>query len=95
MNDKDKLLTEGLLTRVDIKYLKGNRKLINDNFTQIVKSMSFLGFFDDSNILKTQESSGKQRSCLDAFGDLMALRMRHTEHDRDLVVMRHNFVIEN
>ena len=25
----------------------------------------------------------------------MAARMEHTKHDRDLVVMRHNFVIEN
>jgi hypothetical protein len=57
--------------------------------------MSFLGFYDDQNILKTKETSGKQRSCLDAFGDLMAIRMKHTEFDRDLVVMRHNFVIEN
>lgn len=57
--------------------------------------MTFLGFYDDNNHLKTKDAKGQQRSCLDAFGDLMAVRMRHTEIDRDLVVMRHNFIIEN
>ncbi len=95
MSEADKQLTEGLLTRVDTKYLKGNRKLLEDNFTSIVKSMQFLGFFDDKNVLRTKDANGKARSCLDSFSDLMATRMRHTEHDRDLVVMRHNFIIEN
>lgn len=57
--------------------------------------MRFLGFFEDTNKLNTKDASGKLRPCLDAFGDVMAERMRHTEIDRDLVVMRHNFVIEN
>lgn len=88
-------MTENMISRVDTKHLKGNRKLINDNFVQLVKSMVFLGFFDDSNKLDVKDSKGNMRSCLDAFGDLMAVRMRHTENDRDLVVMRHNFVLEN
>lgn len=95
MPSKDIELTEGMISRIDIKHFKGNRKLINENFVQIVKSMQFLGFFDDSNKLATKDSKGNARSNLDAFGDLMAVRMRHTENDRDLVVMRHNFVIEN
>lgn len=95
MNQNDKLLTEGFLMRVDSKYLNGNKKSIEDNFVQILKSMRFLGFFDDLNKLKTTDAQGKARSCLDAFGDLMAVRMKHTENDRDLVVMRHNFTIEN
>lgn len=81
--------------RVDTKHLNGNTTRIADNFVQIVKSMQFLGFFDDLNKLKTIDANGKPRSCLDSFGDLMAVRMKHTEHDRDLVVMRHNFIIEN
>lgn len=57
--------------------------------------MQFLGFYDDKNVLRTKDANGKSRSCLDSFSDLMATRMKHTEHDRDLVVMRHNFIIEN
>ncbi len=93
MSDRDVALTEGLLSRVDVSYLK-DFSLIVDNYSQIVKSMKFLGFYDDQNKLKVSPNN-KQRSCLDAFGDLMAERMQHTEHDRDLVVMRHNFVLEN
>ena len=95
MNQTDKLLTEGFLARVDTKHFNGNKKNIEDAFSQIIKSMRFLGFYDDLNKLKTTDAQGKPRSCLDAFGDLMAAKMKHTEHDRDLVVMRHNFVIEN
>ncbi len=95
MSDADKNLTEGLLSRVDTQYLKGNRKLLEDNFISIVKSMQFLGFYDDKNVLRTKDANGKARSCLDSFSDLMATRMKHTEHDRDLVVMRHNFIIQN
>ena len=34
-------------------------------------------------------------SCLDSFGAIMADKMTHGEEDRDLVVMRHNFVLED
>lgn len=95
MRVSDAELLQGMFQRVDLAYLKGNRKLIEDCLTQIAKSMTFLGFYEDQNKLKTKDAQGKPRTCLDAFGDLMAQRMRHTEHDRDLVVMRHNFVIEN
>lgn len=95
MLQNDKLLTEGFLMRVDTKHFNGDKTAIFDTFVQIVKSMKFLGFYDDLNKLKTTDASDKPRSCLDAFGDLMAVRMKHTEHDRDLVVMRHNFIIEN
>ena len=39
MNQTDKLLTEGMLMRVDTKHFNGNKTGIADNFTQIVKSM--------------------------------------------------------
>lgn len=57
--------------------------------------MKFLGFYDDNNKLATKDAKGNPRTNLEAFSDLMAVRMRHTENDRDLVVMRHNFIIEN
>ena len=95
MPQKDIDLTYGVIKRVDFSYLNGNAKLIEDAMVQIVKSMRFLGFFDDANNLTTKSAEGKARSCLDSFGDVMATRMQHTHHDRDLVVMRHNFLIEN
>lgn len=51
--------------------------------------MRFLGFFDDSQKLSTKKSS------LDAFGAIMAVKLKHESHDRDLVVMRHNFTMED
>jgi len=69
--------------------------MVEDTFISIVKSMRFLGFFDDNLKLKTRDAKGNLRPCIDCFGDVMASRMEHTKHDRDLVVMRHQFVIEN
>lgn len=94
MPAKDIDLLTGLLSRVDTSYMK-QRKSVDDALVSIAKTLVFLGFYDDNNKLKTKDAKGAARSCLDAFGDLMAVRMRHTEIDRDLVVMRHNFVIEN
>jgi len=42
-----------------------------------------------------KHKDGKVSSCLDAFGEIMAVKMKHTETDRDLVVMRHNFTMED
>jgi len=95
MPARDQQVLEGVISRVDTAYLKGNKKLIKDCLTQLAKSMNFLGFYDDKCLLKTKDAKGKARSSLDAFGDLMAQRMAHRDNDRDLVAMRHNFVIEN
>ena len=57
--------------------------------------MIFLKFFDSNNTLVVADAKGKRRSCLDAFGDILGRALKHTEHDRDLVVMRHNFVLED
>lgn len=56
--------------------------------------MHFLGFFGDA-ALKVTDGKGQRRSSLDAFCDVMAEKMTHSEIDRDLVVMRHNFVLED
>lgn len=56
MNQTDKLLTEGFLSRVDTKHFNGNKKNIEEAFSQIVKSMQFLGFYDDLNKLKTNDA---------------------------------------
>jgi saccharopine dehydrogenase-like NADP-dependent oxidoreductase len=57
--------------------------------------MQFLGFFDEEQHIKTRDSNGKPISCLDSFGAVMASKMTHGEDDRDLVVMRHNFIMED
>jgi len=57
--------------------------------------MKFLGFFDDAQKLKIVRTDKKVSSCLDAFGEIMAEKMKHTSVDRDLVVMRHNFTMED
>jgi len=95
MPSNDKVLLEGILSRTDVAYLKGNKQLIEDSFISIAKSVRFLGFYDEKNIIKTKDDKGQQRSCLEAFSDVMAKRMEHTRNDRDLIVMRHNFIIEN
>lgn len=60
----------------------------------ILKTMNYLGFFDDNQKLVT-DANGKKRPCLDAFGDILAAKLKHESHDRDLVVMRHLFMIED
>lgn len=57
--------------------------------------MDFLGFFDEIVKLTTVDAKGKPRAALDVFGDVMANKLAHESHDRDLVVMRHNFVVED
>jgi len=85
----------GVLSRTDIAYLNGDKQLAEETVRSILKTMTFLGFFDDSNKLRPTDAQGKARSCLDTLGDVMSDRLKHESHDRDLVVMRHNFVVED
>ena len=95
MDRNDKLLTEGTLSRVDTGHLGGDATRVREAFKSIVKTMKFLGFYGDSVKLNTTDSKGNKRSCLDCFGDVMADRLKHGEHDRDLIVMQHKFIIED
>lgn len=53
-----------------------------------------MGFFEDSQRLSIKDKqSGKNRTCLDVLGDVMAIRLGMSDQDRDLVVMRHVFHI--
>ena len=85
---------EGLLSRADTRYLKGDEARTGNAFRSIVKTMQFLGFFSDAP-LKVDDDKGKRRSALDAFCGVMADKMTHSEIDRDLIVMRHNFILED
>jgi hypothetical protein len=95
MKAEDKDLIAQMLERVDIKYLHGNKAAVEQTYLGIIKSMHFLGFFDDAVTLQTVDSLGKQRLYIDVFGGVMADKMTHGESDRDLVVMRHNFILED
>lgn len=57
--------------------------------------MKFLGFFDNNQKVKTVDAKGNARSFLDTLGDVMAVKLKHESHDRDLVVMKHYFTIED
>ena len=61
----------------------------------IVKTLHFLKVFDDRTALKVVDDKGNRRSCLDAFGDILGVALKHTDQDRDLIVMRHRFTIED
>jgi hypothetical protein len=38
--------------------MKGNQQLIEDAFVSISKSMRFLGFYEEKNVLKTRDDKG-------------------------------------
>ncbi len=60
----------------------------------MINSVKFLGFFEDKQLQITTKD-GKIRTFLDVFGDVMAEKLSMTDEDRDLVIMRHNFIIED
>lgn len=95
MNARDKAYTEGVMARTDVIRFGDDAKQVHECYSKLLKAMHFLGFFEDDLMLTIKDPKGNFRPCLDCFGDVMAVRMEHTKHDRDLVVMRHNFVIEN
>ena len=94
LNKQDALFVDGFLSRVDTGYLGGDMKKIQAAFQSIVKTMKFLGFFDDSQKLTTENKKGKRPS-LDVLGDVMADKLKLDSHDRDLVVMQHRFILED
>jgi len=82
------------LSRADFSYISDDR-LLATAIKNIVKSMQFLGFFDDNQKVQVLDKAGNQRPCLDVLGDVMGVKLALTEHDRDLVIMRHVFQIED
>ena len=95
MSANDRLLVEGMLSRSDLTHFGGDSAQEEAAFRSIVKTMHFLKFFDGATKIKVADAKGKRRPCLDAFGDILGAALKHTNNDRDLVVMRHNFTIED
>ena len=87
MSDFDKDLIRKIQGKIDLSYLPGMQrpKVIQD----IVKTLKFLGFFEEGTIDMTN------KSYLDVLSGVMAKRLALKEHDRDLVIMRHIFRIRD
>jgi saccharopine dehydrogenase (NADP+, L-glutamate forming) len=94
LSPADQDLTLRLMSDLDLSYVPQDPIFLTNLFKQYYKALSFLGFYDDAMPLHTKTKDGKQRSYLEAFGDVLAQKLSMTDEDRDLVVMRHNFVIE-
>ena len=83
------------MSDVDISYLPKDNATLLILFKQYYKALIFLGFFDDTTLLEVASKDGKPRSYLEVFSGVLAKKLSMTDEDRDLVVMRHNFVIED
>lgn len=94
LSPADQDLTLRLMSDIDLSYLPQDDSTILNLFKQYYKALIFLGFFDDVTPLVTKTKDGKARSYLDVFGDVLAKKLSMTDEDRDLVIMRHNFVLE-
>jgi saccharopine dehydrogenase-like NADP-dependent oxidoreductase len=81
-----------LLSDIDVSYVPESQLL--NLFKQYYRALIFLGFFDDVTPLVVKHKDGKARTYLEVFGDVLAQKLSMTDEDRDLVIMRHNFVIE-
>lgn len=69
-----------------------------DFFKQLIKTIRFLGFLDEESQaqkLKITNDKGQARSYLEVFGDVLADKLSMPDTDRDLVVMRHNFILQD
>lgn len=91
---EDCRLVEGMLARTDVRHFSSEDK-VADAYKQILKTMRFLKFFDSSTTLALDDAKGKRRPCLDVFGDVLGRALKHTDNDRDLVVMQHKFTVED
>lgn len=91
-NESDIVLMKDALHRADFSFIQDQDKL-KSAIRSIVKTMIFLGFFDEKQKVNNKDDKGNARPCLDVLGDVMAVKLGMDEHDRDLVYMRHIFHI--
>lgn len=58
--------------------------------------MNYIGFFDrEGPVLKTVDAKGNPRTFLDVFSDVLSEKLSLKPTDKDLVVMKHIFTLEN
>ena len=83
------------MSDIDVSYLPNNNASLLSLFKQYYKALIFLGFYDDASPLAVVGKDGKSRTYLEVFSEVLAKKLSMTDEDRDLVVMRHNFVVED
>ena len=83
------------MSDIDVSYLPKDETSLINLFKQYYKALIFLGFYDDTTPLVVSNKDGKPRGYLEVFSEVLAKKLSMTDEDRDLVVMRHNFVIED
>ena len=83
------------MSDIDVSYLPKDSAALLSLFKQYYKALIFLGFYDDATPLAVVGKDGKPRTYLEVFSEVLAKKLSMTDEDRDLVVMRHNFVIED
>ena len=80
----DPEIIKAVLTRIDYNYLGDNEQAKLDVMRSVLKTLSFLGLFSDEPIQSAN-------NYLSALSNVMQKYLNLNEHDRDLVVMRHEF----
>ena len=88
---KDVTLIKKAFAIIDFAHLKGDEQKVIQAIKNIVKTMKFLGFFE-SECIVTNDGA---KTCLDLLSEVMAVRLAMSDQDRDLVVMRHIFHIQD
>ena len=58
MDNDDKIITEGVLSRVDLGHYGGDMAKVKEAFKSIVKTMRFLGFYGESVKVNPLDSKG-------------------------------------
>lgn len=82
--DKDADLMTAVLTRLDYSYLKDDEQAKKDVMRSVLKTLIFLGMFSDQPFEPAKDYLG-------VLSNVMQKDLNMGEHDRDLVVMRHEF----
>ena len=95
MNSEDRKIVEGMLSRTDFGYLGGNAIKEEIACRKIMKNLIFLKVFDSTTTVKINDAKGNRRTCLEELSDILEVALKHTDKDRDLVIMRHVFWIED
>lgn len=83
------------MSEIDVSYLLKDDAALISLFKQYFKALIFLAFYDDATPLAVVGKDRNPRTYLDVFSEVLAKKLSMTDEDRDLVVMRHNFVIED
>lgn len=54
LQQKDVIFTKKVLSKVDIAHQKGEKDVL-DAYKSIIKTMHYLGFYDDPTVLETKD----------------------------------------